>query len=314
MYEFDLKEQPKESRHQTALGEKTTTKIKERLAEERTRLVSGGIDKRFEMLENRISKAIPPGKTATQEDIASYLGCELGTYVNYENRSKSVLPPIPYLLDLCNLYDCDIAYLLGVQEERKKINTDIAKETGLSESAIYALRNNNPPDGFMDYFIRNQESNADLLFRIAQEKMIRTVISRFKSLTDYGMVKRAFNKSIKSLGNEVLMMLGGLHSKSNEINDVFQRYLESEILDGITQELHIEDIPDDKMEQIRQESLQWQTDPDYIEKWIQKRFGMNTENLCWFLSLELESIDREIKNEKMFTNILNNYYESRGAE
>lgn len=51
-----------------------------------------------------------------------------------------VLPPLEHLLKMCELFGCELGYLLGEYDLPTRSATDIQKETGLSLMAIEQLR------------------------------------------------------------------------------------------------------------------------------------------------------------------------------
>lgn len=55
------------------------------------------------------------------------------------------LPTMRDFLELCELFNCELAYLLCEQDCKTKENTDIQKATGLSEVAIENIRKLNKP-------------------------------------------------------------------------------------------------------------------------------------------------------------------------
>lgn len=50
------------------------------------------------------------------------------------------LPDIDVLLKMCEIFNCELGYLLCEFDTKTRINADIQKETGLSEESIEALR------------------------------------------------------------------------------------------------------------------------------------------------------------------------------
>lgn len=68
---------------------------------------------------------------------------ELCNVQQYQTVSKwengKVMPSLEKLLALCNIYKCELGYLLGEYDCKTRTATDIHKETGLSEIAISRL-------------------------------------------------------------------------------------------------------------------------------------------------------------------------------
>lgn len=73
---------------------------------------------------------------------------QLGDRIHLSNRQISkyekgtTLPPLETLLDLCELFDCELGYLLGEEDysEGTRADTFLPKELGLSLEAIHAIQ------------------------------------------------------------------------------------------------------------------------------------------------------------------------------
>lgn len=77
----------------------------------------------------------------TQSEFAEKL------YLSAESRQRitkwesgNVLPDLNYLLKMCDLFECELGYLLCEYDCKTRLTTDIQKEIGLSENAISILR------------------------------------------------------------------------------------------------------------------------------------------------------------------------------
>ena len=79
-------------------------------------------------------------KDWTQDELAEKVACVRQTISKWENGQLNFT--VDELVRLCNVFDCDMGYLLGEYETKKHVAADIQKETGLSESAIEILRDN----------------------------------------------------------------------------------------------------------------------------------------------------------------------------
>lgn len=66
------------------------------------------------------------------------------TIAKWENGK--VLPALEYLLSMCDLFNCELGYLLCEYDCKTKTATDIHTKTGLSEEAINVLINLNKLD------------------------------------------------------------------------------------------------------------------------------------------------------------------------
>lgn len=71
--------------------------------------------------------------------VASYCGVEqYQTVSSWE--SGNTVPPLKTILKLCELYDCELGYLVGEYDCKWRTTADIKRETGLSEAAVEFLR------------------------------------------------------------------------------------------------------------------------------------------------------------------------------
>lgn len=76
------------------------------------------------------------GMSVVQVSIA--LEINDATYRKYESGERGI--PLSLIKVFCDFFDCDIDYLFGNQNNKRKTYTDIHAETGLSEEAIAQLK------------------------------------------------------------------------------------------------------------------------------------------------------------------------------
>lgn len=74
----------------------------------------------------------------TQEELADRLGVSLKTVMNWEQGQA--IPSVETLMDLADIYDCDLDYLTGRIDQRTHDLQFIHDQTGLSEKAIEKLQ------------------------------------------------------------------------------------------------------------------------------------------------------------------------------
>lgn len=74
----------------------------------------------------------------TQEELADRLGVSLKTVMNWEQGQA--IPSVETLMDLADIYDCDLDYLTGRIDQRTHDLQFIHNQTGLSEKAIEKLQ------------------------------------------------------------------------------------------------------------------------------------------------------------------------------
>lgn len=74
----------------------------------------------------------------TQEELADRLGVSLKTVMNWEQGQA--IPSVETLMDLAEIYDCDLDYLTGRLDQKTHDLQFIHDQTGLSEKAIEKLQ------------------------------------------------------------------------------------------------------------------------------------------------------------------------------
>jgi len=75
------------------------------------------------------------GKEFSQDKMATLLGLKnRQSYANIENGTS--LPSWEQLLTICNIFECDITYLVGEHESKRRKVEDIREAIGLTESAV----------------------------------------------------------------------------------------------------------------------------------------------------------------------------------
>lgn len=92
----------------------------------------------FEKIAQRI-KAVRIDKNITQAYVAKKCNVSRSTVIKWEKGES--FPELNSMLKLCNLYDCELGYLLceSGYENGKRETTDICKATGLSQEAVETL-------------------------------------------------------------------------------------------------------------------------------------------------------------------------------
>lgn len=77
----------------------------------------------------------------TKEGLAERLNVNRNTITSWERQDiKGRYPPLEDLARMCDLFNCELGYLLGEYNCKTRAATDIQAETGLSERAIDRLR------------------------------------------------------------------------------------------------------------------------------------------------------------------------------
>ena len=62
------------------------------------------------------------------------------TIGRWENELNDIIPSLKDMLALCEIFECDLTYLLCEHDTRRRVAADVQKVTGLSEEAIERLR------------------------------------------------------------------------------------------------------------------------------------------------------------------------------
>lgn len=87
----------------------------------------------FQKIGDRIKQE--RGKAGkSQSDLGDYIGVKRQTIAKWEHGKD--IPQLSDLLRLCNLFGCELGYMLCEYDCKTRAATDIQAETGLSETAI----------------------------------------------------------------------------------------------------------------------------------------------------------------------------------
>lgn len=89
-------------------------------------------------LKDNLKKAIREAGY-TQEQFAEKLDIDASTLRTYLSTKSRTLPDVTRLLEICNLLNCDVDYLLGNMPEKTHALALITETTGLSIEAIEAI-------------------------------------------------------------------------------------------------------------------------------------------------------------------------------
>ena len=105
----------------------------------------------------------------TQEQLAEGLHMSKEsrtTITTWENPNKTTIPNIQTLLELCNLFDVDINYMLGKTPILSEDNKTIAETLNLSLESVGTLKRNPGYGVFIDNIVNNKNFNDKILQRI----------------------------------------------------------------------------------------------------------------------------------------------------
>lgn len=117
------------------------------------------------------------GKSLTQEDLAKKLNRESRqTIAKWENGKAS--PSWEDMVNMCNLFECDMDYLSGKIPCKTRENTDIKNALKLEENTINRIKKNLPFRQLIEYISKglipyDSDNNIEKLFN-SIEKYIQT--------------------------------------------------------------------------------------------------------------------------------------------
>lgn len=78
----------------------------------------------------------------SQNELAKRINRGRRTIVSWENGTEKKCPPIEALMEMCKIFNCEIGYLVGEFDCKKRVTADICEATGLSEAAAKPLFEN----------------------------------------------------------------------------------------------------------------------------------------------------------------------------
>lgn len=90
----------------------------------------------FQKIGTRIREA-RTNASLTQEDLGNQVGVSRWTVAGWEKGEK--MPEMAVMLNLCNLFGCELGYLLCEHDTKTRQAADICAETGLSEASVDIL-------------------------------------------------------------------------------------------------------------------------------------------------------------------------------
>ena len=142
-------------------------------------------------LENTIGvrlKKIRQDSGITITKLAEDFELSRQTINNYESGQAI---PLYTLYNFCKYFGCDMEYFFGEYEEKTKVVSDICKETGLSQKAVEALRNDSDRHtaDFTSLFI---EHSHDIIKAIEDEIRAVEMEKIWRDCPDYPVIKKCF--------------------------------------------------------------------------------------------------------------------------
>lgn len=248
--------------------------------------------------ENKMSKADVLKKTGiTKKTLNAIL-------YGYDESSKKGLKSLPNtetLWMLCNTFDCEIEYLLGFQDDKKKVVGSVTNITGLREEVVQHLihaldgqkeylEESNVADPeqylranpFLEYLILH-EKDKRLFQRIDNEEVVRDLIKHPEANKEsLRLAEEALEKTraILALDDPVVGMVYGYSGNQIENQEgIFYSYLRASVgLDG-----------------------------EALEQWIDKEFHCSKEALYRWLLVWRTRMERLRVIEDCFSDLVKDY-------
>ena len=258
----------------------------------------------LDKLADRVKTEIKPQKVAdrkpgddlkpTMNEVARQTGIDRTAISLIANRKIKSLPNLTTLMKLCNAFDCELDYLLGFQEHKKKEIGSVTDITGLSEEVVEVLAEDFEfkkehfetgieeltADQFLEYLILNQQKTK-LLQRIRQENAYIRVTREYReNQKSYQIAKDAFEKAYSMLvqGSPVMK----LYSKGRD-----RKHLQSLFVTLLAGRLHLNE--------------------EDVDKWATDEFGVDTFFLVGLFELDRTRAERIRVIEDCFTDLVKDY-------
>lgn len=111
------------------------------------------------------------------------------TITKWENGDS--VPSLKKLLVLCNVFNCELGYLLGEHPERTRARTDCCKETGLSENAVWKLQQLTQTE--LPFFTQYTEFYSNLIENQEIVGMLALIPGKIRRLEQSGLTETEEN-------------------------------------------------------------------------------------------------------------------------
>ena len=142
----------------------------------------------------------------SQAKLGKYLGVSGKQISNYENEdTNKCTPPIDILLKMCDLFECDLGYLIGEDGYSQKTMklTIAASETGFTEEALQQIRNvmGISPEGTV-FHMESEEYQRILNNFVSSPQFVKLVVE-LKRLDEIYCEHRYFEKKFEKEMDDV---------------------------------------------------------------------------------------------------------------
>lgn len=260
----------------------------------------------IKVLAQKVKDEIRPGKVKDRKpgdenkmkksEVIRQTGIDAKAITAIEKGTLKKLPDATTLLKLCNAFDCELEYLLGFQDHKKKVIGSVTNITGLSEEVVEVLAEEVEfkkanmelgfdvdelgVDKFLEYLILNQ-TRTQLLKRIKQEKAFIDVSARFRgNPKSYHIAKEAFERAQRFLNSGgPLPIFMSRRRREEGLQELFETIL----------------------------AERFQLNQDDVVDWTYKEFGADTETVMNKLQLDQTRVERIRVIEDCFTDLVKDY-------
>lgn len=103
-------------------------------------------------------------KGLTQEELANELYISARQTVGKWERGEDGGITLQQLRGLCNLFNCEIGYIVGDYDTKRKATADASEETGLSNASVLSLSSNlkaRPYIPLLDFLLSDSNDDDD---------------------------------------------------------------------------------------------------------------------------------------------------------
>lgn len=139
-------------------------------------------------------------KELTQEKFADLIHRGTGTsrtaVTTWENVHNKTLPDTQTLMEICNLFDCDIDYLLDKSDIKSKDHQTISNVLHISEESINTLKDNSEYGQLVNSLINNSIFGeiSRRAHQLALNKVLNDVITTSFNQNFENKIKNLFNE------------------------------------------------------------------------------------------------------------------------
>lgn len=178
----------------------------------------------------------------TKLELAEAIGYSDQRPITSVERGDNIFP-LDVMLELCEIFDCELAYLLCEQDCKTRAATDICEETGLSEKAIKILHNQIDlksklreiglndtfpvVTSFIDYYIQHGYENMQSIMKYLNQKIN---FEKLKKDVYYNKLLSIYKEAVNAKG---VWNAYGYSSAADDFYNKLEEMLKQELLEDI---------------------------------------------------------------------------------